>query len=433
MCGCTPISCEDRNAECGSVDNGCGVTVTCVDRCQFPTVCDGAGLTNTCSRSTACGPADCGYIDDGNRSVPCGECTAPNECGAQAPNRCGRSPACGNTACGLLSTGGEATWCGACPSDQECGGNVCRTIQAPLCWSALTEWTAVNARFKANNAVEARGENGALWLYLLDADKTQIDDACRGHGRLRLLDGVTPDFSTYTPLASSAFTLGPETCRLGAPPCKGDVSTMRIRPDGLEAFYHGNYPCYDWDDNEIYLTTRPTLDAPWSAPVYVPGLSTRNATVKDNLVAPLLLPDRRTLIFFDFQTYELKHTRRRTTAPGDTSFGPQEVLVIDDPVQSGRVVGRTPISLGCHGRRLLFMRSVDTGQGGPDQHEARQVEILSYEPLTFGTARPYATIPLGTWHGNPSAVHHFSESPDCQTLYVSTQRKSFYATRVACN
>lgn len=139
---CTPRTCEQQNANCGRVADGCGGLLNC-GSCTAPYTCGGGGVANQCGNSctrTTCGAqgANCGIVADGcGGTLDCGTCTQPAVCGGGGtPNVCGQ-PACiprtcadvGAT-CGAISDGcGGTVNCGTCVAPATCGGggvpNVC--------------------------------------------------------------------------------------------------------------------------------------------------------------------------------------------------------------------------------------------------------------------------------------------------------------------
>jgi hypothetical protein len=47
VCGCTPTSCAAQGKNCGSISDGCGMTLPC-GTCQSPNTCGGGGIANVC-------------------------------------------------------------------------------------------------------------------------------------------------------------------------------------------------------------------------------------------------------------------------------------------------------------------------------------------------------------------------------------------------
>lgn len=139
QCGnaCTQTTCGAQGANCGVVADGCGGTLTCGD-CKPPAVCGGSGLANICGRP-ACVPrtcnqvgAECGSISDGcGGTIDCGTCTEPETCGGGGtPNACGRGTCvpvtCGAAVCGFVGDGcGGTVACGTCAEGETCLHGVC--------------------------------------------------------------------------------------------------------------------------------------------------------------------------------------------------------------------------------------------------------------------------------------------------------------------
>lgn len=145
--GCTPRTCVEASANCGTVADGCGGTLDC-GPCVPGLVC-GAAAPNQCG-VPPCVPrtcddvgANCGVLADGcGGTDDCGLCPNPGEtCGASGvPNVCGtgqcspRSCADVNAECGQIGDGcGAAVDCGPCPPDQVCGGAGPNRCGVPSC------------------------------------------------------------------------------------------------------------------------------------------------------------------------------------------------------------------------------------------------------------------------------------------------------------
>ena len=125
-------TCRDMNANCGSIDDGCGHRLQCGD-CPAPSSCAGGGIANQCGcQPKACADfgAQCGDIVDGCGGVlNCGNCPGGEICGGAGPNRCGSQycqPAnCSQLGirCGKVSDGcSQVIDCGGCAARQSCGG-----------------------------------------------------------------------------------------------------------------------------------------------------------------------------------------------------------------------------------------------------------------------------------------------------------------------
>ncbi|HVJ14672.1 MAG TPA: hypothetical protein VM686_04500 [Polyangiaceae bacterium] len=162
--GCTKTSCAAQNAECGVIADGCGGVIDCgdcpacepideatacagvcgfvSDGCgsvyQCPLDCgagvcsSGACTVETCVPAACPAALECGYVSDGCDGVAfCGDCVAPEECGAGGQANMCDVPVCDpldcadlDAECGMIGDGcGEAVNCGPCPAGQICGAN----------------------------------------------------------------------------------------------------------------------------------------------------------------------------------------------------------------------------------------------------------------------------------------------------------------------
>lgn len=127
---CTPLTCTEAGAECGSVDNGCQATMDC-GGCTLPETCGGGGVANRCGEGS-CQPTtcaqegkNCGTMDNGcGQDIECGSCTLPDTCnGGNQANVCG---------CTVLTCQGEGVECGQ--MDDGCGGSIdCGTCGSGSC------------------------------------------------------------------------------------------------------------------------------------------------------------------------------------------------------------------------------------------------------------------------------------------------------------
>ncbi len=97
--GCGLTSCAAQNAQCGLIGDGCGGTINC-GGCPMGESCGGGGTLFQCGSGagSACTPrtcqqanAQCGVIGDGcGSTVDCGQCTPPLTCGGGGQaNQCG--------------------------------------------------------------------------------------------------------------------------------------------------------------------------------------------------------------------------------------------------------------------------------------------------------------------------------------------------------
>lgn len=129
---CTPRTCLQLGASCGSAPDACGYKVECGD-CPTGQTCGGAGVnvcgTGTCIAKTCTQlGASCGYVSDGcSQAIDCGACPAPLTCGGGGDlNQCGcpqKSCAQLGASCGTVPGAcGVVIACGDCPTGQTCGG-----------------------------------------------------------------------------------------------------------------------------------------------------------------------------------------------------------------------------------------------------------------------------------------------------------------------
>lgn len=102
---CTPTTCAEKGADCGSIPDGCGGSLNC-GSCASPSTCGGGGTPNVCGTSNTCVPKtcaslekNCGSVSDGcGGTLNCGSCTSPATCGGGGvPNVCGTGTTTGGT------------------------------------------------------------------------------------------------------------------------------------------------------------------------------------------------------------------------------------------------------------------------------------------------------------------------------------------------
>jgi hypothetical protein len=139
---CTPTTCSAAGAACGSVDDGCGGTLSCGTCTVSGETCGGGGVPNVCGAvactATTCAAAgkNCGTIDDGcGGTLACGTCTVAGEtCGGGGiANVCAAGTCTPTTCaaegkeCGTISDGCSDTLeCGTCAgSGEACVDNAC--------------------------------------------------------------------------------------------------------------------------------------------------------------------------------------------------------------------------------------------------------------------------------------------------------------------
>lgn len=468
FCGCTPLSCADYPDRCGTFDDGCGATFACI--CDAPNTCGGGGEEGVCGCTLeTCGSLglECGSASDGcGGTLECGSCTWPDWCGGLGPNACGRPASCTRSGaecgfvqgdyCGTCKDGemcgvpgpnrcgrpttclaegrtcgfSESTpglFCGGCPLGQMCDQGACVAAERPFCWSEPERISFLSTGlFRGVPAAE----NGQLWFYGY-FEPGDEDPGCTRYGRMQLLDYTRAATATFEQIAASDFSeLDPEGCRRTGSPCDGWVGPPQLRADGLEMVFNSSYVCGDWQDRELYLSSRTATDQLWSTPRFIP-VSRYDAGAFDTVDAPVLLPDLRTLVYNgDGPGAELRVARRPTPVPGDADF--QRV----DPVQlaeSATVAEETLHTLraqgvSCDGRYLLYYRDFWLGPPGAERHEVRRAEILSMNPLILGSPMP-VDVPIGI---RPDTVQLVGETPDCEALFYGTERGMYVQRRVPC-
>ncbi|MBI5535713.1 MAG: hypothetical protein HY898_23480 [Deltaproteobacteria bacterium] len=129
---CNPKTCSQVSAECGYASDGCSEAIDC-GGCPTPKSCGGGGSLNKCgctAKTCAQLGAECGTLPDGcEATIDCGSCAAGKLCGGSGPNKCGTTPCNAKTcaqlqaSCGFVSDGcSKAIDCGACQGFDQCGG-----------------------------------------------------------------------------------------------------------------------------------------------------------------------------------------------------------------------------------------------------------------------------------------------------------------------
>jgi hypothetical protein len=155
--GCVPPTCASLGANCGSVPDSCGGSVTCGTCSGSGDSCGGGGTANVCGpgscQAKTCAEAgkNCGQISDGCSAVlDCGSCTTGQTCGGGgSANVCGNGT-CTPTSCvaqgkncGTISDGCSGLLsCGGCSAGEVCGigaePNVCATPCPQGCPAGFT-------------------------------------------------------------------------------------------------------------------------------------------------------------------------------------------------------------------------------------------------------------------------------------------------------
>lgn len=138
-CVCQPKTCLELSAECGTIDNGCGTQLNC-GSCLSPDVCENNACVAPFCTPKTCAElgAQCGTIDDGCAgTLNCGSCPSGQVCNT-ATNQCGLT--CVSTtcealgaACGNPSDGcGGILACGNCAENETCDEqNNCVSLSGP--------------------------------------------------------------------------------------------------------------------------------------------------------------------------------------------------------------------------------------------------------------------------------------------------------------
>jgi len=372
-----------------------------------------------CDVPPECASIDCGFVGD----VFCGDCTSGALCGVVTPNSCDRPAPCSaaSATCGLLTANGAPVWCGNCDVNQACIDHTCAESPRPFCWPEERPLPLRNSERPVFVPDPTPSLYVATKLYIDEHD----DEGCRRHAIMPLRSHGIVDTSTVIRLGTTDLDhLSPAQCR---PPnngsCDGYAEHPRVRADGLEMFFSASYPCADWWDPELYLATRPDLHSPWEAPVFLSGLSTFVADIDDGVMNPVLLEDRRTLLYATrspeggSESHRNIHiARRQTTVPGDTSFvrvGSHEI----EPATSedgGRVYLVLLWDVSCDGEYLLYKREVSLNTG--TRVEPRRAR-LSWPGPTFGEPEPWDAVPQGT-HAAATSIGIAAETADCSAIYI---------------
>ncbi len=163
---CKPRTCEEAEANCGPVADGCGDLVEC-GSCTAPEICGGGAKPSTCGTAPCTAMtcqdlgATCGMQGDGcGGLIACGSCTAPETCGGGGvPSECGtpKLPDGGTCVpkkcedmgfdCGPAADGcGGLVDCGTCTAPDTCGGggqpSTCGNSLPPCVPRTCASWGA---------------------------------------------------------------------------------------------------------------------------------------------------------------------------------------------------------------------------------------------------------------------------------------------------
>ena len=147
---CVPTTCAAHGMNCGSLSDGCGVTLSCgtcstgqvctANVCCTPTTCAAQGKTCGTISNGCGGTLSCGTCGAGQVCLSTNTCCAPTTCAAQGWN-CGNQPnGCGGT----IS-------CGNCPTGYYCDTGSC--IRPDPCFVAGTSVAMADGSTKAIETV----------------------------------------------------------------------------------------------------------------------------------------------------------------------------------------------------------------------------------------------------------------------------------------
>ncbi|MFO0723646.1 MAG: hypothetical protein U1E65_07700 [Myxococcota bacterium] len=225
----------------------------------------------------------------------------------------------------------------------------------------------------------------------------------------------------------------------------GWASYAFLRGDGLELLYSTSYPDRGWQDEELYLSSRASLSAPWSKGVIIDNLTLPaagtpwlegqpcpNVSRCDGASTPLLLADHKTMIYVGGATLDgvnsrptLHWARRKSTEAGDLGFESYQTL----NTKNNEICFDCGLPrLSCDGRHLIFIRN---GQAWITRLSVLPVNAEAPRLVAedFHTPYPLPALPPG------EAASDVAEAPDCSGLYVtvgSRSKRPLYADRVAC-
>jgi hypothetical protein len=417
VCGCTAKSCDEQSLECGLASDGCDATIFC-GGCDRPELC-GAEQDHACGRPSRCTTenAACGFLG----ADYCGTCSGGTTCGVPAANECGRPATClaEGRACGF-SGAMPGLFCGGCGVGEMCEAGACVPSVRPFCWGPREQ--VMGGGTGLGGSVVA--ESGQLIAYA--EFPTSGGGGCSRASRAVFTDYATISTASYQLLDSSDFSdLSLSGCTDNPnESCEGWIGRPRVRPDALEMFLDSSYRCADWYDREIYLSFRRNPTDPWSLPFMIP-VSLYTAMPDDSVDYPVLLPDHHTLVYHDsaLPPGQLAIARRPSSDPGDGAFVKMGSLSLDDlppPEITLHVI--VPQGVSCDGKYLHYYRE-QTDADRMRVDDARSVEILSLDPLTFGPPAAYEGV---------TGILGFVESPDCGALYSSNGSTQFVKRRIAC-
>jgi hypothetical protein len=225
---------------------------------------------------------------------------------------------------------------------------------------------------------------------------------------------------------------------------KGWSGDVQVRADGLEMFFSSSFPSGAYCDDQVYLASRSSLSEPWGAAVEIPVLMHPHPAPaacppkanppNEAEVLPLLLPDYRTLVFYDESVGALLFSTRNTTVAGDLAFSAAKPTNFDANANGSMV--ESALSLSCDRQHVLYSYK-PTDQLPPTAFIA---PIASFSPLEFGAPSKVLQRAPGSLPepiSNPAFLDgpnlNLIESPDCQWLFLSDAFFVYYSQRVPCS
>lgn len=156
---CVPLTCEQANATCGMISDGCGHVVEC-GSCPSGQPCKGNQCECTPVTCASVG-ATCGNLSDGcGKVLDCGACPPGLTCSQNACSCEPKTCASAGASCGNISDGcGKAIDCGSCQPGSSCKNNQCCS-GTELCGNGVDDDCDGEADEGCNHACEEADGNG---------------------------------------------------------------------------------------------------------------------------------------------------------------------------------------------------------------------------------------------------------------------------------
>jgi hypothetical protein len=257
-------------------------------------------------------------------------------------------------------------------------------------------------------------EGGSTWFYHAAATKM---NGMTSLARVRLETATVADITTREVLPVIASN----------DPNPGWSASPQVRSDALELFFEGTWPRGTAWSYGLLSSHRTSIAEPWpgASRLLVDSQADVSSTVAQAMYSrksPLLLPDWKTLLYFDIFEELVQASQRQTTSASDLAFGEPRAAGLDS---RGYISSMT---LSCDRRHVLYIRQdrVDTSWS------ARSVAIVSLDPLAFSAPeliRTSSQPPLFT----PGMVTlRIAEALDCKTLYLADDFNLYVADRIPC-